>query len=154
MGTWNWSTGLALAAFAAIGSSPANAQEGDASGAIRECNSGVASSCLNAAITLSDNEDPENPQETLRYAKLACEGNATNGCRYFAIVNMRAGLMLHQRILSTTLNGDPKGVWRYKSDINSAIDRAQAFYRTAREYDASLTDDWDEKLSGLDERRQ
>ncbi|MEN7536573.1 hypothetical protein [Aurantiacibacter flavus] len=154
MGTWNWSTGLALAAFTAIGFSPASAQNADASGAIRECDDGVASSCLNAAMTLFDSEDPENPRQTLHYAGLACDGEARNGCRYYALANMRAGLMLHQRILTTAIEGDPKGVWRYTSDLNSAIDRAQAFYRTARQFDASLADDWDDKLTGLDELRQ
>ena len=118
------------------------------------CDAGIVNFCFDAAVALSEQEDPEEPVQTLKYSRLACDGGRQDACRYEAITAHLAGNAINQRIVKTLINGDPKGKWKYKSDLNAAIDRAIAYYQRAQKRDQSLSDDWPALYASLEKHRQ
>ncbi len=132
----------------------ANAQDDKLQAAIDRCASGTTWYCVEAASGYQKLEDPEMPTKTLEYAKLACDKGSSFGCRLEAMVAYDAGIKLHQRIIKTRIDGDPKGEWQYKSVFNAAIERARSYYQRAEAVDSGLNDDWAGSYASLDRLRQ
>ena len=121
---------------------------------IRECNNGIARSCYAAAVILSDKTVAKNQHDSLYYAEKSCEMGVQEGCRVQGLLIFSEGKRLHLRILDTGLSGDPEGVWRYKYQLNEAIERARRLYETARNLDPNLSDDWQSEFDSLNNLRQ
>jgi hypothetical protein len=143
-----------LAATIAVWPATANAQDDKLQAAIDRCMSGTTWYCIEAASGYRKLEDPEMPTKTLEYAKLACDKGSSFGCRLESMVAYDAGIKLHKRIINTRIDGDPKGEWKYKSDLNAAIERARSYYQRAEAVDSSLNDDWAGSYASLDRLRQ
>ena len=93
-------------------------------------------------MALEKLENEETLRRALRYSKSVCDNGIQVGCGYSGRGYYTLASNLHQRILKASMGGDPKGIWRYKSDLNKAIEEARQLYTTAKEADASLNNDW------------
>lgn len=145
---------LFAASMATAAPSAASEQDTELQTKIALCEAGIAGSCFDAAIIYGDREDIEAPIETLKFAKLACDKGRQNACKYQALTAHLAGNAINRRIVSTLIDGDPKGEWKYKSDLNAAIDRAKAYYQQSQSLDPSLSDDWPTLYAKLEAHRQ
>lgn len=134
-----------VAAPAAAQSSQTNIQQ-----EVRNCDSGQMMGCLNAARHYEKIEDQASPTRTMDYSKRACDSGSTFGCRLYSLTTYRAALLTHQRVISTLLEGDPKGEWRTKGDLNMGIEQARAYYKAVQAVDPDRNEDWDGLYKELD----
>ena len=141
---------MGAAAIFVVAPAAAQSSEIDVDRAVAQCDNGQAMGCLNAARYYENVEDQQNPTRTMEYGKQACDAGLTFGCRLYSLVTYRAALMTHQRVIKTVLEGDPKGEWSTKGDLNMGIEQARAFYQEAQRVDPSRNENWDETYAQLD----